>query len=427
MHILFINQYFCPDPASTGQLLTDLATGLSESHRVTVVTGFPSYVRGENHGPRLRLCATEHIGNVRVIRTFTTGLSRRSSLGRIMNYISFLCSSLIGALLVAGTADVVATMTDPPVIGLVGYLVSRIRRARFIFISQDVFPEVSQVLGVMNVRPLVRMLDILNRFLLRKSDGVVAIGETMRSRLIQKGADPAFVTVIENWADTDLISPADRVNPFSLRNDLCGRFVVMHSGNVGLSQDLETLIETADLMRSDTGVEFVIVGDGVSKPALQEKVDNLSLANVRFVPYQDREALRFSLAAADVSVVSLKPGLAGYIVPSKIYGILASARPVLAAVDAECEVARIVTRAGCGVVIEPRNPPMMVHTIRCLMSSSDLLAQYGSNARSAAELRYSRHAAVHRYADLIEEVHKTGRPPRRTKEEDQWKLQTDTL
>ncbi len=426
MRILFINQYFHPDPASTGQLLTELAADLSASHEVTVVTGFPSYVSHRNRLPRLRLFASERIGNARVIRTFTTGWPRRSPIGRITNYLSFLCSSLIGALILAGPADVVATMTDPPVIGLVGYLVSRIRRARFVFISQDVFPEVGQVLGVMNARPLVLLLDTLNRFLLGKAAGIVAIGGTMRKRLIDKGADPRRVTVIENWADTASISPEDRVNGFSLRNDLCGRFVIMHSGNVGLSQDLDTLLEAADLMKSDAGVEFVIIGDGVGKAALEERATDLSLSNVRFVPYQDRDALRYSLASADLSVVSLKSGLAGYIVPSKLYGILASARPVLAAVENECEVARTVKRAKCGVVIEPGDPHKMVQAIRRLMARPDLRAQYGTNARSAADLRHSRQTAVRRYARLFEGMRDVDRSPGEQKGEDQWKLQTDT-
>jgi colanic acid biosynthesis glycosyl transferase WcaI len=416
MRIMFINQYFAPDPASTGQLLTDLATGLSQRHRVTVVTGFPSYLAGRRGYPRLRLLASESAGNIRVIRTFTTGLSRRSSLGRITNYISFLCSSLIAALFIAGAADVVVSMTDPPVVGLVAYLVARIRQARFIFISQDVFPEVSQVLGIMNAGFVVRLLDMANRFLLRKADRVVAIGETMRNRLIEKGADPACVVVIENWADTDLISPTDRVNQFSLRNDLCERFVVMHSGNVGLSQDLETLIETANLMRADPGVEFVIVGEGVSKPTLEEKVSRLALGNVRFVPYQDRKALKYSLASADISVVSLKPGLAGYMVPSKLYGVLASARPVMAAVEDQCEVAHVVRRAQCGVVIEPGNPLAMAQAIRGLMKRPGLLARYGRNARAEAQLKHSRNSAVRLYGDLIEEVHGIRRPHGRPKE-----------
>jgi colanic acid biosynthesis glycosyl transferase WcaI len=427
MRICFINQYFQPDPASTAQLLTDLAAGLSERHRVTVVTGFPSYLRDRGRGRRPRFLASERIGNVSVIRTFTTDLPRRSPLGRITNYISFLCSSLIGALFLAGAADVVAAMTDPPVIGLVGYLVSRVKRARFVFISQDVFPEVSQVLGVINAGLVVWLLGKVNRFLLKHADRIVVIGETMRKRLIEKGADPANVVVIENWADTDLIAPEHRVNEFSLRNDLCGRFVVMHSGNVGLSQDLETLIETANLMKSDHGVEFVIVGEGVSKPALQQKVSNLSLGNVRFIPYQDRKALRYSLAAADLSVVALKAGLAGYIVPSKLYGVLASARPVLAAVEDECEVAKIVRREKCGVVIEPGDSRKMADAIRQLRARPELLRQMGRSGRVAAELRYSRQTAVRSYASLFEEMRYTGPVSNRTKEEDKWAVQTDTL
>jgi colanic acid biosynthesis glycosyl transferase WcaI len=427
MRIVFINQYFQPEPASTGQLLTDLAADLSLSNDVTVVTGFPSYTPEGSKRKRFRMLASERVGSARVIRTFTAGLARGRPLGRILNYLSFLCSSLLGALLLAGPADAVATMTDPPVVGLVGYLISRIRRARFVLVSQDVFPEVSEVLGVMDAGPVVRVLDRINRFLLARADRIVAIGGTMRRRLVEKGADPASITVIENWVDTDVVTPEDRINRFALRNDLCRAFVVMHSGNVGLSQELETLLDAARLMRSDPEVEFVIIGDGVSKADLIAKADRLMLDNVRFLPYQDRAVLRYSLASADLSVVSLKPGLAGYIVPSKLYGILASARPVLAAVEDECEVAETVRREKCGLVVEPGNPRQMVEAIRRMKSSPELLRQMGRRGRAAAETRYSRRLVVQRYAELFDEVYYTGRAAGNKKEDEEWILQTGTL
>jgi len=418
VRILFINQYFNPDLASTGQLLTELAAGLSQRHSVTVVAGFPSYSSGGDRPRKWNLLRTEELDGVRVIRTFTTSFSRGSLLGRLLNYFTFLVSSLLGAVLVSRDTELVVTMTDPPIIALVGYVVSRIRRTRFVFISQDVFPEVAEILGKLNVRPTAWLLDSLNRFLLKRSDMVVAIGETMRKRLIEKGADPESVIVIENWVDTELITPQEKANPFSQKHGLGERFVVMHSGNIGLSQDLDTLVEAANLMRSNDQVEFVIVGDGVSKHRLRERVKNLSLGNVRFLPYQERETLKHSLASADLSVVSLKKGLAGYIVPSKIHGILASGRPVLAAVEDECEVADIVRRENCGTVVEPGNPQQMARAIEALLGRQDLLEEQGRNGRLAAERRYSRRSAVARYANLFEEIHSNGRSFHLAKEED---------
>jgi len=426
VRILFINQYFNPDLASTGQLLTELAVGLSERHSVTVVTGFPSYSSGGNRPRNWRLLGTEKMDGVRVIRTFTTGFSRRSLPGRVLNYLTFFASSLLVALLASRDTEIVVTMTDPPIIALVGYVVSRLRGTRFVFINQDVFPEVAQALGKLNTGPTAWLLDILNRFLLKRSDGIVAIGETMRKRLIDKGASRDSVSVIENWVDTELITPQEKANPFSQKHGLCGRFVVMHSGNIGLSQDLDTLIDAANLMRSNDQVEFVIVGDGVSKHRLRERVKHLSLGNVRFLPYQERETLKHSLSSADLSVVSLKKGLAGYIVPSKIHGILASGRPVLAAVEDECEVAEIVRRENCGTVVEPGNARQMAQVIEALSGRQDLLEEQGRNGRLAAERRYSRRSAVARYANLFEEIHSGGRSLHTAKEEDQWNTQIDS-
>jgi colanic acid biosynthesis glycosyl transferase WcaI len=229
----------------------------------------------------------------------------------------------------------------------------------------------------------------------------VAIGETMRKRLIRKGADPDKVTIIENWVDTDLIAPQDRDNPFSQAHELTGKFVVMHSGNIGLSQDLETLIEAAGLLKDNEDVVFAIIGDGVNKGKLSRLVRRLSLANVKFIPYQDKEDLKHSLSSAHVSVVSLKKGLAGYIVPSKLHGILASGRPVLAAVEDECEVAKIVKDENCGKVIEPGNPQEMVGAIMHFLKNPALLEEHGKNARQAGERKYSRRQAIDKYQDLL--------------------------
>ncbi|MFH1314615.1 MAG: glycosyltransferase family 4 protein [Candidatus Eisenbacteria bacterium] len=401
MRILFINQYFHPDLASTGQLLTELCTSLAKRFDVTVVAGFPSYTAGANRTHLKSPVRMESHDGVKVIRTYNTSLPRGSSIGRIANYLSFFLSSFFGAVFLAGKPDVVVTMTDPPVIALTGYIVSRIRKARFVFISQDVFPEVSKALGKMDYKPLVWLLDRLNRFLLRKSDQIVAIGETMRKRLIEKGADPDKVAIIENWVDTDLIAPQDRSNPFSHEHKLTGKFVVMHSGNIGLSQDLETLIEAASLLKDNDEVVFAIIGDGVSKDKLSKLVDKLSLANVKFIPYQNKEDLKHSLSSADVSVVSLKKGLAGYIVPSKLHGILASGRTVLAAVEDECEVAKIVKDENCGKVIQPGNPQEMVDAIMHFLKNPDLLEEHGRNARDAGEKKYSRKQAMDKYEDLL--------------------------
>jgi glycosyltransferase involved in cell wall biosynthesis len=269
---------------------------------------------------------------------------------------------------------------------------------------QDVFPEVGRLLEDFQSETVNSVLYHTNRFLVRKADRVVALGETMRRKLIEgKGAGAARTVVIPDWADCSAIVPGPKRNPFSLEHGLADKFVVMHSGNIGLSQGLETAVEAAALLRDSQDIEFVFVGEGVKKAALAERARALGLTSVRFLPYQPQDRLNESFAAADVFLISLKPGLAGYIVPSKLYGILAAGRPYVAAVEAACEVADIAMKRHCGLVAETGNPSDLAERIRLLYDDRALAQRLGINARQAA-LEFDRSVAVRAYHELFCEL-----------------------
>jgi hypothetical protein len=192
--------------------------------------------------------------------------------------------------------------------------------------------------------------------LARKADLVVALGEAMRRMLIEgKGADPAKTIVIPDWADGSAIAPGSKENRFSLPHGLADKFVVMHSANIGLSQGLETLVEAAGELCGVPDLEVVFQGEGV-QPALEEQAGRLGLPNVRFLAFAPKERLGESFAAADAFVISLKAGMAGYIVPTKLHGIRAAGRPYVAAVEDTSEVAAITARYECGLVVPPEKP-----------------------------------------------------------------------
>ncbi len=230
---------------------------------------------------------------------------------------------------------------------------------------------------------------------------MVALGERMKRRLVEeKGAAPSRVHVIHNWADCQAITPGPKDNAFARANGLADRFVLMHSGNVGLSQNLDLLVEAAARLQSRDGLVIAVVGDGARRQTLQEQASRRGLANIRFFPYQPKELLHESFAAADAFLVSLKPGLEGYIVPSKLYGILASGRPFVAAVDPSCEAAMIAREHQCGTVAVPGDVDALVAAIAALYDDRAAARAMGENARSAA-WRYDRRAAVQAYHDLF--------------------------
>jgi len=240
---------------------------------------------------------------------------------------------------------------------------------------------------------------------LRRADRIVAIGETMRDRLEAKGAPPDRLRVIPNWVDTRAITPQPRDNDWAARHDLVGRFVVMHSGNVGHAQDLDSLVRAATFLRDRDDIRIVIAGFGARHGEMVALAERLEVTgSVRFLPYQKRERLPLSLSSADVHVVGLAKGLAGYVVPSRLYGILSAGRPVIVGADEASETARLVSEIGCGVVIPPSRPDLLARAIREASEGAFDLAEMGRRGRAYVEEEADRVVAMERYRALVREM-----------------------
>lgn len=398
MRILVVNQYFYPDQASTAQLLTELCEDLSAHHEVTVVCGRPSYSPVESRSGR-GLVRQERHGRVRVLRTWSSSRSRHSIPGRLMNHGTYLASSLVGVMK-AEKPDVVLTMTDPPFVAAAAMAASTVRRVPFVYVNQDVFPEVALTLGVLRDGPTAKGLRSLNGRLRRSAAAVVAIGRDMERRLLALGAPRHRLHVIPNWIDTTAVRPLEGPSPLRETQGWGDRFVVMHSGNVGLSQDLDTLVRAAEQLRNDPDVLIAIVGEGGSKAKLQ--VLAADQPNVVFLPYQPKDQLSASLGAADLHVIGLRRGLAGAIVPSKVYGVMAAGRPFVAGLDADSEVDLLIREHGCGIRVDPGDPTALADAIR-RARGLDLTAM-GAAGRTAVVERYDRKIGTGAYRELLELV-----------------------
>jgi lipopolysaccharide/colanic/teichoic acid biosynthesis glycosyltransferase/glycosyltransferase involved in cell wall biosynthesis len=406
LHIAFFNRSYYPDTTATGQLLTELCESLVRDHgcRVSVVAGMPLLPAAKTApvGGGLIMTRERHAG-VDILRARGTRFPKTRFVGRATNYVSYFMSACWAGLRLE-RPDVVVALTDPPIIGVAGWLAARRFRAPFVMAYKDIFPEVARLLEDFQSEAVNRALQAVNCFLAGAADRNLALGETMRRRLIEgKGADPARTVVIPDWIDCEAVVPTARDNAFARENGLVGKFVVMHSGNIGLSQGLEVLVEAAALLRNVADLEVVFVGEGVKKSALQEQARALGAGNVRFLPFAPKERLSESFGAADAFVVSLKPGLAGYIVPSKLYGILAAGRPYVAAVENESEAAIITRQYDCGLVAESRKPRDVAERIIKLYEDRPLARRLGDNARRAA-LQFDRRPQVDAYRRVLAEV-----------------------
>jgi colanic acid biosynthesis glycosyl transferase WcaI len=393
--LLVLNQYYWPGVEATAQLLTELCEALAEDLDVRVVTGV---LHGHEDEPR----ALVHNG-VEIRRVPSTSFERSKILARASNYASYLTNALLRGMR-GPRPDVVLCMTDPPIVADVALLVARRYRAPLVVISQDVFPEIAVQLKRLQNPALMSLLRGLVSLYLRRADRIVAIGDTMRSRLEEKGARADRLRVIPNWVDTKRLEPHERANPWARSVGLDGRFVVMHSGNIGHAQDLDSLVRAATFLRDLDDLRILIIGMGARHAELVSLAELLEVEQVNFLYYQSRALLPQSLSAADVHVVGLAPGLAGYVVPSRLYGILAVARPVIVAADAESETAQVVERVGCGLVVPPGRPELLSRAIRDFHDGKYDLEAMGARGREWVEREADRSVAVRRYRDLLLEL-----------------------
>ena len=397
--LLVLNQYYWPGVEATAHLLTELCEALAEDFDVTVVTGLL-------HNPPTEPGRFTRNG-VEVIRVRSTAYERTQLSRRAVNYATYVAQSVRAALAVE-RPDIVLTMTDPPIIGDIGLLVARRFGAPLVVISQDVFPEIAVELKRLENPLVVGALRRLINHYLRRADRVVAIGETMRRRLEDKGAAPENVRVIPNWVDAAKLTPQARENAWAREHDLGDAFVVMHSGNVGHAQNLDALVRATTFLRDLDGLRVMIVGGGARKAALEELAKLLEADAVRFLPYQPRDVLPLSLSAAHVHVVGLARGLSGYVVPSRLYGILSVGKPVIVAADEESETARLVREVGCGVVGPPGRPELLAIELRRAYDGVHDLEEMGRRAREYVEAEADRSVAVRRYRDLLRELPAAG-------------------
>jgi len=369
--------------------------------RVSVIAGVPLIPASDSGNGRAVgwITGRERHEGVDVFRARGTRLSKRRFIGRFTNYMTYFASACLAGLRL-DRPDVIVALTDPPIIGLAACLASRRYGVPFVMSYRDVFPEVARLLEDFHVESVNAILQRVNRFLVAHADRVITLGESMQRRLIDgKGAEPRKTVIIPDWADCEAIVPSPKRNAFSEAHGLADRFVVMHAGNLGLSQNLESVVGAAEHLLDLPDLVLLFVGEGVKKPSLQAIARDRGLTNVRFLPYQPKADLSNTFAAADCFVVSLSVGLSGFIVPSKLYGILAAGRPYVAAMERDSEAVRIAEKEGCGLVADPGNPESLAAQIRALYLNRDLTRQMGERAREVG-MRFDRRAGVAAYDAL---------------------------
>jgi colanic acid biosynthesis glycosyl transferase WcaI len=395
VHILVLNEYFPPDTSATAKNAALAVDALAQRHRVTVLAGRPSYDPTEFY-PWRPLRSETH-GNITIERVGSTAFPRFRMKRRVANYLSYLALAMPRALAIH--SDVVLAMTDPPIEGIAGALVAKLSGRPFVYNLRDMYPDMAIGGGIVRPGRWINRWELLHRWALRRASRVIVLGEDMRERILTKGVDAARIAIVRDSVPFPEVLPStDHPVVREIRGDF--RFVLVHAGNLGFYGAWQTLIRGAKML-ADDGVGLVFIGDGAMRSQIEKAARDCR--NVRFLPFRPASELPYVMAAADLHVVTVKRGLEGVVVPSKVYNILAAGRPLLVIATNRAEVARFAMRDGCGVAADPDEPAAVAEEVRSVLRHPANLVIMGRNARALAQT-YDRAKQLQTFVATIEDA-----------------------
>ena len=398
MRILLLNLYYPPDTSATAKMAHSVVEALSVSHSVTVLCGRPSYDPTERRP--WRPYQTETAGRARIIRAGSTAFPRFEMKKRLVNYLSYVALAIPRSLFVP--CDGVLAMTDPPFQGIVGAIVAMLKRKPYVYNIRDLYPDMAVGGSIVAPGMLVRVWEKLHRWALRRAARVIVLGEDMRARIIAKRVEPARVLVVRDGTEilstnTPLAGPNSKVVR-AIRGNFS--FVLVHAGNLGFYGAWNTLVTAARHLTNE-GVGLVFVGDGAQRPQIEAAAEGPG--NIRFLEFFPASRIPSVLAAADAHIITVKRGLEGVVVPSKMYGILAAGKPILAVAPKETDAVSLGVQRGFAVAADPDRPAEVVNAVRALASDPNKLKAMGEAARAAA-LDYDRVGELQKFVKIIDEL-----------------------
>ena len=410
-HVLVLSLVFPPDGVSTAVIMGELSADLKAAgHDVTVVTTVPHYNRdlhAEARQPLVRawgsLLFRSAFGGVPVLHV---AMPRKggSVLVRLLAWLQFHVLSVAATLILVRKIDVIVAPSPPLTIGVCAWLLGRFYGAPYVYTVQELYPDIAINLGALKNRRLIALSYALERFVYRRAGIITVIAARMRQRLLDKGVPAAKIRVIPNFVDVAEMSPLEKANEFSRQHGLDRTFVITYAGNMGPAQGLETVLEAACLLRHESGLMFVLVGEGGLHDSLKAGVHERGLKNVLILPHQSYALVPQIYATSDLCLVPLAPHTGSDAVPSKVYRIMACSRPVLACADDQSDLAELVRLARCGVVVPPGSPAALAEAVREAMADRPRCRAMGEAGRAHVIAHYSRESICLEYDSLVREV-----------------------
>jgi len=400
--VKILSQSFYPDIVATGELLFELAQKLVNDHNidVSVATAQPSFVKKERQPIR------ETIKGIKIKRLEIFTFDKNKFIGKVLNSWSFFFHIMI-YITMSKKADWLLIPTSPPLLPLIGTYAKLLKKQKYIYLMHDVYPEIAARLGYIKQGGIIyKIWDFLSKVSLKHADKIIVLSDNMKEGLIDwvKDIDQDKISIIHNWANEETIKviPKEK-NHFIKQYGLEDKFVIEYSGNIGRIHEFSTIIESAREFKDHKDIVFLFIGHGGQKPQIEKLVDKYELNNVRFLPYQDRQDLAYSLGMADIHVVSLLDGYRFFAAPSKLYGILASGKPVLFVGNSKCYIVDLIEKNKCGFHIHIGDYESLRDKITILKDSKEKCFELGYNSRKIFEGNYTLEKISNIYAEILTE------------------------
>jgi glycosyltransferase involved in cell wall biosynthesis len=384
MHILLVHQLFLrTDEAGMTQHYEFARHLVRAGHRVTVLAGTRSYLTGAD-----RSQSAPHEPGLKILRCRVWGKTHRSFLQRGLGFVSFMLTSFARGLPVRNV-DLVWSTSPPLPQVTTAWALAAVRRVPLVFEVRDLWPAVAVELGVLRNPILIAVARMAERFLYRRARRVVVNSPGFIPYLLREGVPPQTLALVPNGSDVARFNPADTGYAFRRAHSLRGRFLALYAGAHGLSNDLTTLLEAADLLRAEERIVFVLVGDGKEKPHLIATAEQMRLPNVRFLPPVPKDEMPGVLAGADCGIAILRPiPLFATTFPNKVFDYMAAGRPTVLAIEGV--IRGVVEEAGAGLAVPPGNPQALAEAIRALATDRRAARRMGLRGRAFVTASFDR-------------------------------------
>ena len=403
MHILFLTHYFPPEVnAPASRTYENAKRWVLAGHNVTVLTCAPSHPKGVVYpGYRNRMFSWDKVDGIAILRVKTYLGPNKGFVKRIANYVSYLFSASLFCSLVKDV-DLVVSTSPQFFCGLSGFFVSRLRQAKWVLEIRDLWPESIIAVGALRQKQIIQVLEGIETFMYQRADHVVSVTNSFKNHIMRRGVEAKKISVVTNGADLETFKPLPRDNKISQKYGLNNKFVASFIGTHGMAHGLTTVLRTADRLRRNNKILFLLVGDGAEKENLKRQAMKMKLDNVIMVGQQPKNLMPEFLAASDVCMVLLKKDdLFKTVIPSKIFEAMAMARPIIMGVEGES--LEIVKKAGSGLAVEPENDSSLAEIVVKLSDDQKLRKRMGESGRRFVEKNYDRETLARNYMHILED------------------------